>query len=136
MVGLVANTRVNGTITQNPFQFQGYDLQQLTLRHGSDIVNGEVIKPKSREGGLLKAYTNLLDGKESFFTNKDIGISFEEFTADRRFYCFTLSPDMEVDGIAQPRKSGGMTLDLSFSTPLPNAINVVIMGKFDNIIFV
>ena len=136
LIGLISSSRVTGTITENPYKFEGFHLSSMTLKHGSNIVNGETVMPEDTEGGLLRAYTTLLDGKESFFSNKEIGISLAEFDSDRRIYCFTTSPDMEVDGITQVRRSGGLSLNLVFSQPLPNAINVMILGKFDSCILI
>lgn len=134
LVTLVDAQAVTGDIKKNPYKFQHFDLDKISLKHGSKIISGEAMEPQDPRGGLIDCYSHLLEGRECFARNSEIGITLEDFTNDRRIYCFTLAPDFEISGIRQPRENGGLTLELSFSTGLPLAINVIILACFDNTI--
>ena len=53
-----------------------------------------------------------MDARNCFARDKVIGITLEEFNKAHRVYCVTLSPDMEVDGIAQRRHTRGISVEI------------------------
>lgn len=134
LIGLVESDRLSGNIKMNPFKFEPFDLSRLTLRHGAKIISGYALEPKNNLGGEMLAFCNLLDARQCFARNQDIGFGITEFNTDRRIYCFTTSPDMEVEGLSQRRQPGGLSMEIHLEKAHDKAINVVVVGVFDNLI--
>lgn len=134
VIGLVRNAAFNGTITQNPFNFEHFHLNYLTLNIGSQSIPSQPLKPDYEHNEYLQAYMTLFEGTGMLNANKGHGIQREQYKEGYALYVFDLTADMCEGSHIDPIKHGSLRMEAHFSQPLPCTVNVVVYSEYDNII--
>ena len=137
VIGMVDADAFNGTYAKNPFNFKNYNTTFLGL-----TVNGEHLPAKPFQlkytlpGGTnyVLAYQTLYAGTNKLFQNQGNGISRDEYGNGYTFYVFDLTPDLCLGEHIQPVRNGNVSLACRFGTALNEAINIVVLGEFQNLI--
>ena len=62
IIGFVKNAASRGTIKENPFNFQHFDLNYLSLSIGSQSIPSQPLTPNFDRNQYLKAYMTLFEG--------------------------------------------------------------------------
>jgi len=135
VLACVSNAAYNGVYDRNPFNFHHYD-----VRHVKVFVDGQQqhIKPLRMNFGQHQSvlgYMSLFNGLGK--TNKDEGTDVTLADYDRGYsvYAFDLTPDRANEGTHfNLIKDGNVRVDMTFGTALPNTINVVAYGEFENVL--
>jgi len=128
--GLVSNDGFNGTYTTNPFKFEHFDMQVVTL-----YVNGEPITHKLDFDNKLckRQYMSMFQSLE--MNSDSNGITYDQWLNDKTLFVYNLCPDLSFDGEhGQVKNRPNIRLELQFKKPLPKSVNVVIMSITDGIV--
>lgn len=137
IVGLVDHQAFSGSYTHNPFNFQNFNVNYLSLHVDGTQVPFKPLTPDfSNNAGLssIRAYQTLFSGTDKMF--KDVGnhISRQEFDLGYTLYAFDLSPDLSSGQHFNLKKQGNLRLELHFRTPLPTGVNIIVYAEFENIL--
>jgi hypothetical protein len=134
VIGFVRNAAFNGTIKQNPFNFEHFDLNYLSINIGSRTIPSQPLKPNFDQKEYLQAYMTLFEGTGMLNANIGHGIHREDFSRGYALYVFDLTADMTEGSHVDPIKHGSMRLEVHFSKALPCTVNAVVYSEYDNII--
>lgn len=130
--GMVDNAAFNGSYSTNPFSFNHYNCNFVGLYKDGMSLPSKELTPDFANSNCVREYVSLMQNLEMFGKNNSNSISYEEFLKNGySLFAFNLAPDLEYFK-RQPLQVGNIRLDLRFSSPLPNAINIVMMGLFDS----
>jgi len=131
--GMVDANAYNGHKDSNPFNFKHNDTNFIGLYKDGECVPGRELTPDFSNGLCVREYLTLMSSVGIYGKNLSNSISFEDYKRDGYvLFAFNLTPDLETTSVCkQANNVGSMRLDLRFAKPLPNAINVVMMGIFD-----
>ncbi len=77
---------------------------------------------------------SLFSGTAKLRQDEGNGISREDYAGGYAIYAFDLTPDMCQGDHFNLARDGTVRLDLRFTAPLPNTINVIAYGEFENVI--
>jgi len=135
VVGLVRNDAFNGVIGRNPFNFQHFDLNKISMYvDGQQQHSIKPLNPDFANGCYVSSYLNLFSGTGKI--NKDDGnnIDREEYASGYTLYAFDLSPDLAEDDHFNLQHNGGLRLVLKFSAALPVTVSVIAYAEFENVI--
>ncbi|KAF4520552.1 hypothetical protein B566_EDAN008751 [Ephemera danica] len=137
IVGLVSNAGYNGDLTKNPYSFEHYNLNHLSL-----IRNGQQV--------LSRPYTPMYTGTEKTYTLPYIfsfigtGINFSddgycvsltEYPSGYCLYAFDLTPDLSANSTHWcPQIEGNLRLELGFNDALPEAVSVILYAEYREIL--
>ena len=137
VICMVDSTSFNGSFRKNPFNFKNYDTTYLAL-----TVNGEHLPSKplqmkfgDAEGAnYVSALQTLYAGSNKLFQNEGNGISRDEYPQGYTLFVFDLTADLCPRERLQPIKNGNVSLEIQFGSALVSAINIVVLGEFENLI--
>jgi len=133
-VALVNAAAFNGTtIASNPFHFEHFHLSEVALMENGQSIAGPPLKVDFDNGKYLNAYYMLLEsigavGERALYPP----ITKDNFAHNMTIFCFTRSPDLCHGEVALPNQIGNLTLRLTFSQALPQAVTCLVMAEFDS----
>lgn len=136
VVGCVSNVAFNGDYRKNPFNFHHYNLNFLALYVDSEQVPWKPLRPKfsEQDPNYILAYQTLFSGVNSMFQDKGNHIDRKEYGQGYTLYAFDLTPDLSSGDCFNLRKNGNVRLEMQFSEPLPETINVLVYAEYESVI--
>lgn len=139
VIGMVKNSSYNGILAENPFNFQHFNLNYLSLIVDGQQVMGKPLQPifpaaANQPEAYIESYMSLFSGTGMIFKDEGNCISRNEYKAGYTLFAFDLTADMEESGHVQLVKHGNVSLELKFAQALAATINVVIYAEFENLI--
>ena len=130
-VGFVRNDAYNGSYTQNPFDFNHFNLAQIALYREGESIPFRPFTPDFSKNFYIREYMALMQSLEIYNKDEDVDITPYEFANGYAIFGFNLTPDLSVAGHAQTSRDGNIRLEVQFATSLAQSINVVVTGIFD-----
>ena len=129
---MVGNQAFNGTLKSNPFNFEHFDCNFIGLYKDGICLPRKEFAPDFKNGKCVREYVAMMQNLNMFSRNQTNSISFEEYKkGGYQLFVYNLAADLSYSS-RQPLTIGNIRLDLRFSTALPKAINIVMMGLFDD----
>lgn len=134
VIGFVNNAAFNGDFKLNPYNFEHFDLDYLSLNMGSQSFPSQPLKPDFKNGDYLQAYMTLFQGTGMLHADRGHGIQRAHYCHGYTLYVFDLTADMCEGSHMDPIKYGSLRMEVHFKTALQNTINVVVYSEYDNLI--
>ena len=136
-VGFVDADAFNGSETKNPFSFQHFNVNHISLLTDGKQIPQVPYEPNFEAGSYRREYLGLLQTLLGDNLKQDsVGLTLDSFINGYTIFGFTLPSVM--DGPSEEsvprRKSGYINLRLRFAKALPKNITVIVYGEFDNLI--
>ena len=132
MIAMVDHDAYSGNIKKNPFNFQHYNLQSLSLFRSGALVDNRPFEINYAEDYYADVYAYTMRSLKMYNKDDSNGLTLAEFKDGYNIYVFDLTPDNANDA---PHRSisldKGLRLEMKFSKKLPNNINILILGIFD-----
>jgi hypothetical protein len=133
VVGLVANTAYNGNRTENPFNFQHYNLNYIALYSDGELRPNLPLTPDFANNLYLESYMSLFVATDKLNRDEGLIITRSDYSQGYALYAFDLSADQSADATHfDTIKAGNFKIDLKFAEATPHAINVVVRLEFDS----
>ncbi|XP_046605037.1 uncharacterized protein F54H12.2-like [Neodiprion virginianus] len=137
IIGFVSNKAFNGDRQRNPFNFQNYSLNFLSL-----YVNGVQVPSKplqmsfGRDDLYVDAYHTLFSGTGIHFLNEGNGIGRQQFAKGNCLLAFDLTPDLSANCTSHWSliKHGTLRVEVRFDDALKETVNCLVYAEFDNLI--
>ena len=134
ILGFVSNTAFNGSAKHNPFYFQNYGLNFLTLTVGSQQFPSQPLTPNFSTGECVSAFNQLYQAVGMHNSRHGIDIDLASFMQGNTLYAFDLTTDMSEGAHIDPIKYGSIRAECHFASALPHAINVIVYAEYDSMI--
>ena len=134
VVGLVTNKAFNGTVDENAFNFQHFNLNYLALYLGGQQFPKKPLTPSFEHNHFLRSYMTLFEGTGMLNDNRGHGIDRSTYKNGFALYAFDLTPDMAEGAHTDPIKHGNIRMDIHFTTPLTQTVNVIVYAEYDNVL--
>ena len=134
IIGCVDNDAFNGTWNKNPFNFKHFDINFMALYVGGHQIPGKPLQPNFEKNKFVRCYHSLFSALNKAGQDEGNYISRKEYPEGYTLFAFDLTPDLEVEGHFNTPRAGPMRLALRFARPLPQTINVIVLGEFENTI--
>ena len=142
-MGLVDLNAYNGAYGKNPYNFQHFGVNALTL-----TANGEEIPfkqltleyPKTNHANaatvdFIQAYNTLFSGTGKMYANTGLDISRDDYADGYTLYAFDLTPDMcNTADYFNAVQRGSLSVDITFKEDQNPPIAMVCYGVFENVI--
>ena len=135
-LGFVSTTSFHGNVNHNPFYFKHYNLNHLALHIGGRSIPAKPLEPNFAADLYLRTYLQLLAAQGVDAADHAIHLSYEDFKAGFTVYVFDLTPDQEATCCMhdQVPQHGSLRLEARFKQPLPETVNIIVLGEFSNVI--
>ena len=135
-VGFVSSKSFHGDFSVSPFDFKNYQLNNLSLRVGGRSIPAKPLEPNFDEDCYFRSYLQTLAAQGVDAADHTIDLSYEDFKSGFTLFVFDLTPDQEAacNEHDQPPQHGSLRLEARFGLTLPETVNIVVLGEFNNLI--
>ena len=141
IIALVDNSAANGNYSLNPFNYENFDLNHLSLSLNGEAIPSKPLKPvygdSAYKSHYIESYLGLFKGERDDPLKDTIDITREDFYDGYCIYRFFLEAELtdakENSGVFPTKKSGNMRLDVCFSKALPKAVDIIVLGYFPSV---
>lgn len=134
IIGLVRNTAYNGDIDRNPYNFQHFNMNGVSLHINNESLPNEPYRPDFEHGYAVRLYRDLFDN--TGVSHDDCGsiLTYSLFLGGCALIAWDLSPDLCNGYHLHTSHSGLLELNVTFSQALVQPITMVIFSTFDAVV--
>ncbi|GBM95028.1 Uncharacterized protein F54H12.2 [Araneus ventricosus] len=94
ILGLVSNAAYNGSVSKNPFKFQHYNLNYLSILDRSKMIPAIPFQPNFESNLYARSYLSHFTDLNRFHNSQNININYEEYKGGYSLYAVDLTPDL------------------------------------------
>ncbi|XP_052127177.1 uncharacterized protein F54H12.2-like [Frankliniella occidentalis] len=135
ILGLIANQAFNGDYGLNPFNFQHFNLNYLSLYLDSQQIPAQPLTPDFGKNLYVESYNTLFTGTGIHWKDEGNDITYADYPKGYTLYAFDISQDLSAnENHWNLQKQGTVRLELRFAAPLPNAVNCIVFSEFNNLV--
>ena len=138
ILGFVDNKAFNGDRTLNPFNFQNYGINYLSLYVDGVQVPSKPLQPSfsANSNMYIDSYHTLYTGTGIHFLNEGNDIDRLDYPNGYCLFAFDLTPDFSANSFSHWNlvKSGNIRVEVRFQTALSKTINCLVYAEFDNVL--
>jgi hypothetical protein len=136
IVGFVDSLAYNGKDTLDPFNFEHFNINHISLVHDGSQIPAVAYEPDFEKGLFRREYLGLLQTVLGDCLKQDnIGLSLDQYKTGNTFFGFVLPTVLEGgEGGLPPRQTGYINLRVKFAQALKKNITVIVYAELDNII--
>ncbi len=134
VIGCVDTAGYNGSWTKNPFFFHHWDISSIALFKDGQPVPAKALEPNFDNQMYVRSYQSLFGAIGKYGQDEGNQLSREDYLNGYTLFAFDLTPELEEGDTCSGAHEGNLKLEIHFSKPLPNTINVIVLGEFANII--
>lgn len=138
LLGFLDNKSWNGDRQLNPFNFQNYSINFLSLYVDGVQVPSKPLQPNfsKKSPQYVEAYHTLFSGTGIHYMNEGNGIVRDNYPNGYCLFAFDLTPDLSAHfaGHWNLVKNGTLRIEVRFESPLQKTINCVLYTEFDNVL--
>lgn len=136
ILGFVTNKAYNGDRQLNPFNFQNFDLNYLSMYVEGQQIPSSPLQPvfTGKNSAYVEAYHTLFSGTGVHFHNQGNSISRLSYPNGYCLFAFDLTPDLSAnEGHWNLVKHGTVRIDVRFAKVLTETINCIIYSEYNSI---
>lgn len=137
IIGFVDNRAFNGNRKLNPFNFQNFSINYLSLYVDGIQIPTKPLQPSFKnESSYINAYQTLFTGTGIHFSNESHGISRNSYPNGYCLFAFDLTPDLTAHCVGHWNliKHGSIRVEIRFSDELTRTINCIFYSEYDNVL--
>lgn len=137
IVGFVDNKAFNGDRAMNPFNFQNYDINYLSLyADGLQIPSKPLQTDFTAADMYVDAYHTLFSGTGIHFLNEGNCISRSAYPWGNCLFAFDLTPDLSANSSTHWNlvRHGSVRIEVRFGEALTSTINCIVYAEYDNVL--
>ena len=132
---LVENESFNGAIGKNPFNFKHCSVNFVSLCRDGEQILSNPLQLNYNQNRYIRSFLSLFTDSSLYFNDFGNGISHVSYATGHTLNAINLTPNMAAScSHFQLVKTGNIRLELHFSTPPTETMNVIIHAKFDNLL--
>ncbi|GFS58226.1 uncharacterized protein F54H12.2 [Trichonephila clavipes] len=135
ILAFVSNEAYNGNFGKNPFNFQNYNLNYLSVLDGSKMIPSKPFQPNFANNLYARSYLSLFTDLNRFHNSQNINITYGEYSKGYTMYAIDLTPDMAGGETHMSiNRTGNIAIDIKFGVPLPETVSLIAYAEYRNTI--
>jgi hypothetical protein len=136
-VWFVSAAAFNGDYSRNPFNYQHYGIRTAGFYVDGQSVPNQPLQLDFTHRDVVTGYTALLDTASKSHPNSEFDIDIKRFTDGYTILAFNLESTTTDSLYYWVRPTiAHSRLELRFSAPLPEAVNVIMLGVYPQILYI
>ena len=137
IVSLVLSSGMEGSYTENPFNFKHFDINFMSLYIDGIAFPSKPYQPDFEKKLYLPCYNDFLEGCNKLNNNKSNGISRVDYVNGNCLFVFDLTPDLSgTSDHFNLIKQGSVRLEIKFAKTLPANVNILIYGESEHLMLI
>ena len=138
-ITFVDHRAFNGSYSLNPYNFQNFGVNHMSLCVNGSPVGGPPKNPNFKKGWFGREYYDLFEVTNQDNIDTCITIKKEDFANGNNIFAFRCSPDLLSGGAKglgffNPTKYGSLRLQLRFDSALGQTITALVYLDFDTVL--
>ena len=132
-VAMVSSQALSGSYSKNPLRFDPYMASYIGVSINGEHYPTKAIQPVFSDNPYAGNYVDLYLRTFHNKGNKTWhGINREDFRNGNTLFCFDFNPDLDSSNSATwpLLRKGNLRLEIHFSSPLPEAVTILVYGLF------
>ncbi|CAC5392368.1 unnamed protein product [Mytilus coruscus] len=124
----------SGSYTLNPFNFQHFNLSQITLKLNQVPVGGNIMQLNygATSRTILPAFNSMFEVTNKWMRDTGNQLSRNDIAGGNALYCFEIEPNFSDEGqYLNLVKQGTCSLEVNFNTSLPKASTCVVYAEMN-----
>lgn len=137
IIGFVDNKAFNGDRKLNPFNFQNYKINYLSLYADGVQIPSKPLQPDfGARKQYVDAYHTIFSGTGIHFLNQGNCISRTAYPKGYCLFAFDLTPDLSANSNTHWNlvKHGSVRIEVRFEEPLNATVNCIVYAEYDNVL--
>lgn len=138
IIGFVDNKAFNGNRKFNPFNFQHFNINYLSLYVDGVQIPSKPLQPRFSDNNplFIDSYHTVFSGTGIHFLNESLIISRTDYNLGYTFFAFDLTPDLSANSSSHWNliKHGSVRVEVKFERALASTINCIIYAEYDNVL--
>lgn len=128
IIGMVESSAFNGSFESNPFNFEHFNHNYLSLYLDSTQIPSKPLTPDFTKSNYTRSYYTLFEGTGN-------SISLDEYPNGYCLAAFDLTPDLSCNSTHwNIVRNGTLRAEIRFEKPIEKTITLIIFAEFDNVI--
>ncbi|UYV63042.1 hypothetical protein LAZ67_2002929 [Cordylochernes scorpioides] len=133
VIGFVTNGAYSGDFTKNPFNFQNFNINYISLKIGQRVLPNRPLTPQFSEGEFYRSYVDLFSNMGRYLSSGELNITPEEFQNGLTLLAFDTTPDLCASDLhSSATQNSNISLEVKFSSALTSTINVILYSEFQS----
>ncbi|UYV83395.1 hypothetical protein LAZ67_23000870 [Cordylochernes scorpioides] len=133
VIGFVTNGAYSGDFTKNPFNFQNFNINYISLKIGQRVLPNRPLTPQFSEGEFYRSYVDLFSNMGRYLSSGELNITPEEFQNGLTLFAFDTTPDLCASDLhSSATQNSNISLEVKFSSALTSTINVILYSEFQS----
>ena len=132
VLGLVDNSALMGDYTKNPYNFQHFDVTEVSLTDGGNEVDGQPLQFDFAKNQYVEGYWSLFRALDKRYRNEGNDIRRKDYKDGFTLYAFDLSPSLSGGEYIDPKKDGRLIANFKFAKDTPETLTLVVYMQFDD----
>lgn len=131
---LTSTSAFDGTITQNPFQFQHYHLNHLAAVSDSETFPTKPFTPNFDLSHYTREYLSLFSTLHTQMRNEGNYLTYSDYLTGNTIFGIDLSADIcRSSATLEPHKQGNLRIEMRFKNPLPENVTCLIYFEYNSL---
>lgn len=135
-IAMVTNLAFNGDFDLSPFKFEHFNVRDIQVHAGGFIYPVIPYKLNFEEGFCVRAFVDMYEALGMANSERSFDISLRKFKEGWCFFVIPLTSTLDDSCGFELLRSGTTTIHVEFSKPLPQGIEMIIVGEFDQMIMI
>ena len=137
MFGLVSNQAHVGSYKHNPFNWTHADARKVSLFHDGQVVNGRPLEMDVENGNVMDGYWSLMRATNTRYANAGGLITLSDYKkGGYALYAYDLSQSQCDEQYIDPKRNGGLSLEIEFAKNIPEPLTLCVFLQFDSEIII
>ncbi|UYV84452.1 hypothetical protein LAZ67_X002229 [Cordylochernes scorpioides] len=133
VIGFVTNGAYSGDFTKNPFNFQNFNINYISLKIGQRVLPNRPLTPQFSEGEFYRSYVDLFSNMGRYLSSGELNITPEEFQNGLTLFAFDTTLDLCASDLhSSVTQNSNISLEVKFSSALTSTINVILYSEFQS----
>ncbi|UYV80743.1 hypothetical protein LAZ67_19001576 [Cordylochernes scorpioides] len=133
VIGFVTNGAYSGDFTKNPFNFQNFNINYISLKIGQRVLPNRPLTPQFSEEEFYRSYVDLFTNMGRYLSSGELNITPEEFQNGLTLFAFDTTPDLCASYLhSSATQNSNISLEVKFSSALTSTINVILYSEFQS----
>jgi len=130
-IGMVADGTITGSYTLNPYHFQNFGANYISIRVNGEQIPRVALQPNFAAGDYIREYMSVLEALGMDSENQAISLNPTEWAGGSTLFVFKLSSGSA--GVRSIPKTGSVRLEIRFAAATNANINLILFAEFSEL---
>jgi hypothetical protein len=133
--GFCSNSAYSGALKENCFNFENFDVSQLTLSINGKIVNSSPLKMNYKKDSYMLPYIFSFIFTGNQLVDDGYMVDRVAYKHGYSLYAFDLTADLAAnEPYSSPQQQGNVRLEITFASPLAKVCNLIIHSETQDVV--